>query len=255
MADLIYSADNLTPSEPNNVNEVKAIKTETAAYVNGSGWVDSNRLAAGAVTGGKLATNAVGDSTEGAAAGLNGASTVRRGKSIIATEESTTSSSYTYLTTPDRVQNVVLPTDGLIFVAYTADWYRNGGSGASAALFVGANQAKIAVSDQSIPREQYAVARTGGYGKLLTTPGGLVSGSGAYSGDEATGQILGTAKSLSGSYESYAFTNVVTAPSMTGGVCTLFAAAGTYDIGIKFKASSGTVYAKERKLWVWTMGF
>ena len=35
----------------------------------------------------------------------------------------------------------------------------------------------------------------------------------------------------------------------------VFAAAGTYDISVQFKASSGSVTVKNRKLWVWTMGF
>src|SRR5687768_6755972 len=52
--------------------------------------------------------------------GLSQTGTVRRGKSIIAAEESTSSTSYTTLTQPDRVQNVELPTDGLIAVAYNA---------------------------------------------------------------------------------------------------------------------------------------
>lgn len=39
------------------------------------------------------------------------------------------------------------------------------------------------------------------------------------------------------------------------GFVVLFAAAGTYDVSVQFKSSSGTVTAKERKLWVWTMGF
>jgi hypothetical protein len=49
MADLVYSSDNLTPGVANNVNEVKAIKTETAAYVNGSGWVTGAHLNAATV--------------------------------------------------------------------------------------------------------------------------------------------------------------------------------------------------------------
>jgi surface-anchored protein len=38
---------------------------------------------------------------------------------------------------------------------------------------------------------------------------------------------------------------------MTGGVCWIFAAAGTYKITVQFKASSGNVKVKERNLWAW----
>ena len=269
MADLIYSADNLTPSEPNNVNEVKAIKTETAAYVNGSGWVDSNRLASGAVTTAKLADDAVtsakladdavvtdaiandavtaAELADAAKLGLTEGGVVRRGKAIIATEESTTSSSYTYLTTPDRVQNVVLPTDGLIFVAYTAAWKQSVDNTARAAIFVG-NQLKVHING-SAPAVSEASIGTGSgstnYAPLSSVPGGLQATTGYPTpyGAVTTGQaIVGQ--------NTYA-----TNPSGVGGICTIFAAAGTYDIGIKFKTSSGTVTAKERKLWVWTMGF
>jgi hypothetical protein len=46
------------------------------------------------------------------------------GKANIAAAESTTATSYAIgnLTTPDRVQNVVMPTDGLIAVWYQAIW-------------------------------------------------------------------------------------------------------------------------------------
>jgi hypothetical protein len=39
-----------------------------------------------------------------------------------------------------------------------------------------------------------------------------------------------------------------------GGSIEVFAAAGTYTIGVKYKATSGNVTAKERKLWVATLG-
>lgn len=277
MADLIYSADDLTPGEPNNVNEVKAIKTETAAYVNGSGWVNSARLAAGsvstakiaddAVTGAKLDATAVGDSDQGGELGVNGASTVRRGKSIIATEESTTSTSYTYLTTPDRVQNVVLPTDGLIFVAFEANWRSSVAAAGEAAIFVGANQINVQhdESPTGSPVGTQSALTVGGVGddqSLVSCPIGVVGvGRSSYSrgANVATGQVIGAALRDDSSRIAYRAGSSggrqVVGPGFVGGPCAIFAAAGTYDIGIKFKASSGTVYAKERKLWVWTMGF
>ena len=40
-----------------------------------------------------------------------------------------------------------------------------------------------------------------------------------------------------------------------GGFTFAFAAAGTYTVSVQFKASSGSVTASNRKLWVWTIGF
>jgi hypothetical protein len=59
-----------------------------------------------------------------------------------------------------------------------------------------------------------------------------------YTGDVTTGQIVGT----------------VSAAGL-GGPCYFFAAAGTYTISIQVKASSASVTIKNRKLWVWTIGF
>jgi hypothetical protein len=41
---------------------------------------------------------------------------------------------------------------------------------------------------------------------------------------------------------------------LEAGMAVVFGAAGTYTVGVKFKATSGSVTAKERKLWVATVG-
>jgi hypothetical protein len=61
---------------------------------------------------------------------------------------------------------------------------------------------------------------------------------GAYTGDVTTGQLLG---------RNLAATLM--------GLAVVFAAAGTYDVSIQFKSASGSVTAKERKLWVEAVSF
>lgn len=173
-------------------------------------------------------------------AGLSVTGTTRRGKSIISTEQSTSSTSYTTLTTPDQVASVVLPTDGLIAVAYQAMWKNSVGSAGSAAIFLGSNQLKKYTEGDTAP----TVQETGGssitgYVPLATGGGGLVrGGTNTYTGHVTTGQIIGDLDDTNGA-----------------GVCYIFAAAGTYTVSVRFKASSGSVTVKERKLWVWTLGF
>jgi hypothetical protein len=177
--------------------------------------------------------------------GLNDGAQVGRGKSIIATTESRTNAAYGLLTTPDRVQNIVLPTDGLIAVAFTGTWqWTVGGGAARAAIFVGANQLKATSNAGGAPGVQ-EIAGSNGVNvdeSFTSSPGGLVGQSsqtgGAYPGDATTGQVVGLQ-----------FT------TLPGGPCLIFAAAGTYDVSVQFKASSGSVTAKNRKLWVWTVGF
>ena len=64
-----------------------------------------------------------------------------------------------------------------------------------------------------------------------------VNGGVAYASDVTTGQIVNVGGSAS------------------GGVVTVFAAAGTYDVSVQFLAVAGSVTVKERKLWVWVQGF
>lgn len=196
------------------------------------------------------------------AAGINKTGSIRRGKSIIATEESRTNVAYGLLTTPDRVQNVVLPTDGLICVAYHALVKESVSSAARAAIFIGANQLKWLDGGAGAPATQAAyVGATDSYRPLFTFESGLATlgMSSAYTGAVTTGQVIAGHYSTGAGFGLHIESGGVTAEKLaaatTGGPCYIFAAAGTYDISIQFKASSGSVTAKERKLWVWTMGF
>src|SRR3954452_24168522 len=104
----------LTPGAPENILDVVSALEQLRAVLNGN--VDTGNLSASAgVTGTQLDAPTVLDKL-----GLSSASTTRRGKSIIATTESRTNTAYGTLTTPDRVSSIVLPTDGLITIAYQA---------------------------------------------------------------------------------------------------------------------------------------
>lgn len=179
-------------------------------------------------------------------AGISSAATVRRGKSIIAAAESRTNTAYGTLTTPDQVTGVVLPTDGLIAVAYQALWDESVVGAARAAIFIGANQLK-ATSDNRSQAQEVGKGLGGaaaGLIPLATYPGGLVSASNAYGGADpipATGHVIGA--------------GIGSGYPQPWGICHLFAAAGTYTVSVQFKATSGSVTAKGRKLWVWTVGF
>lgn len=205
--------------------------------------VTAGKLADGAVTAAKIA------STDLDKLGLS-SSVVRRGKTIISTEEARTNATYDVLTTADRVSNVVLPTDGLIFVAYQAMWQETNVGAARAAIFIGTNQLRYAngtTATTNLQETTSAGNATNQYHPLSSTSQGLVAvgagGSSAYGGDVTTGQVVGMTTDATGG------------SPFQGGPCSIFAAAGTYTISVQFKASAGTVTVKNRKLWVWTMGF
>lgn len=159
-----------------------------------------------------------------------------RGAANIATSQSTSSTTFTTLATPDQVTGIVLPTNGLIAVSYQATWQESVSGAASAALFLGSNQIQIA-SNAGGP-----IGQAAGHGgtaaqnaPLFTTGAGLASFAvpGGYTGDVTTGQLVGGSAS-----------------SASGGGAQISAAAGTYTVSVQFKASSGSVTVSNRKLWV-----
>lgn len=179
-------------------------------------------------------------SAQVAALGLTTDGVVRRGKSIIPTSQSSSNAAYVFLATPDRVQNVVLPTDGLIMIAFQALWQESVAGAARAAVVIGSNQLKTVGNP---PPGQAAIIQSGVVNvdaALATFYGGLQgSTTGTSMANVATGQVVG-----------------LPVPAAAGGTCAVFAAAGTYDIGVQFQAlSGGTVTVKDRRLWVWTIGF
>jgi|GEM_PF-2745839 len=251
-----------------------ATDTGVIYYDYGTGWVDilnvpddsitAAKIAADAVGASEIAANAVGaselaDNAVDTAAIVNDAVTtakadsagilvpggisesgvVRRGKSIIATEESRTNAAYGMLPTQDRVASVVLPTDGLLRVGFQAIWKESITSAARVAIFLGSNQLKSASGVAPVVQEASLGADPSIFQAIGSHSGGLAGSSGSqaqvYGGDVTTGQVLGLSPF---------------------GFVTLFAAAGTYDVSIRFKSSPlGTVTAKERKLWVEAIGF
>jgi len=148
---------------------------------------------------------------------------------------------------PDQVASVDLPTSGLILVVYQATWKESVNGAATAGLFLGGSQ----VVRQSQTATTTVETTLGGgnadrYVPLFTAPNlakGMGTGTtalGAYSGDVTTGMMVGGGLNIT---------------DAGGGVAVLVAAAGSYNVSVQFKASSGTVTVKDRHLWVWTRAF
>lgn len=156
------------------------------------------------------------------------------GHTNIAAEQETSSASFVKLTTPDEVE-VWLPENGLIQIGFQATWQQSNASAATAAIFIGANQMTIAASAGTAPAAMSTTigGTTAKWTPLSTSQKGLTSGAAAaeYGGDVSTGQMIG----------------VESGQPMCVSV---FAAAGAYKVSVQFKASAGSVKAKNRKLWV-----
>ena len=226
-----------TAADDNLFSDVKANDQAIIDQVNGN-LENANISASAEIEGTKLASSFLDQ------VGVDGTSTVRRGVTSIATEETTTSTSFTKLSTADEVENVVVPANGQLIVDYRALWKLTGaGSGgdASVAIFVGADQLKAMSSDYAPGAASNTLPWSGdNYGLLYT------------SADTASG--------LS-DLESHSSDSSTTTTAVRWGPASpavIEVAAGTYDVSIQYHVnatSGGTLAVKERLLRVYTRAF
>lgn len=170
---------------------------------------------------------------------------------VIATEESRTNTAFGLMTTPDRVSSVVVPNNSIVQVRYFATWKQSVAGAAGAAIFIGSNQTRSMQEGGTGPllmERGLNTAQSGTtYRPLTTDPRfGLVTlddDDGAYTGDVSTGQLLGGQSAVN--YDG------VAGKASYGGAAEFFViTGGTFDVSVQFKASSGSVSAKNRRLWV-----
>lgn len=218
------------------------------------GDVEANDVAIREVVNGELDNNNLSGS-----AGITLANLAAEAKPVaqyepkaIAAEQSRENTAYGFLSTEDKIEGVAVAENAIVRVWYSALWKESKTGVARAALFIGANQLSVPVASAA---PQVQAARTGGGEPerllpLITAPIGLVSTPPTVA---ANSSFVTTGMSLALANEAYFDPeNKVSFPG--GPVDIIRLAAGTYTIGVKFKASSGSVAAKERILQVATFG-
>jgi hypothetical protein len=170
-------------------------------------------------------------------------------RSIIATEQSRENAAYGTLSTPDEV-TLTLPENGLIGVWFQATWLESVKEAGRAAIFIGATQLHIAKGGSAIPEAAVIGGTAARFVPLATFHSGLISPEGGpgYTGDVTTGQTVGVYQAKNFEEES-AIISFSSEYAPFGGPCYIFAAAGTYKISVQFKATSGKVAVKNRRLW------
>lgn len=165
--------------------------------------------------------------------GINDAAAIRRAKFTQLASGSRTNVAFGALSNgPDQVTNIVLPADGLIFVAYNCSIQNSNGGAGQAAIFIGANELKRigTVTAGPIVQESISLPSAGVAYAAYTGNVGLQNDSNSgYVGESLTGQVSDAVG--------------------------IFVAAGTYTISVQFKASSGSITASQRRMRVWTETF
>lgn len=185
-----------------------------------------------------------------------------RGKCIVDDEQSRSNTSYGKLTTPDEVTNVVVPDGALVCLTYSALVKESSNAAASIAVFIGSNQLKWIDPIQATPQVQEAQIEhadgANNYSFLSSGPFGLMCDF-AYTAPSTADQVphtgvVSTGFALNAMYRYTNGSDVYV--QQNGGILVIEGlAAGTYDISVQFKASTGSVTAKLRKLRVWVEGF
>lgn len=156
---------------------------------------------------------------------------------VLATAEThTTGASYGKLPTADQI-SVVVPDGRALLVQYSALWKNSVDNAGRAAIFIGTDQLKIAQND-AVPLAYDTDGPGGaaglGYAWITSWHDGLYGGSGGGASDAST-------------------VSTPLAPNLQGAPTLIELPSGTYDVSIQFKATSGTVTVKERKLRAWVV--
>lgn len=178
-------------------------------------------------------------------------------KKAIAGEESRTNVAYGLLTTADRVEGMEVHAGDLLIVQYEALWKEAQAGKGRAAIFL--NETQLKVPKANIAPVTQAAWTGGGFPgafvSLLTAPVGLVSTTASTEGSNASLVETGLASVADGSsFMEIDGSTRTGAPAFTGGLCVIRnLAAATYSVSVRFKASEGSVSAKNRLLRAWTI--
>lgn len=209
----------------------------------------------GAITSDKL------NLTVASQAGVSVGTVKRRGSTIVNTAQICTSGTYDWLATPDRVDDLVLPSGGLIGLLYYAEWGYDEGM---AAIHLNEVQLKIpslGVYDTSRAAATREDSNAPDYQPIFSHPGGLerlegtvdFDGAGAY---PTTGVTLGAhANYVGGTGGTFPWDYGADDYWLGGQICWIYAAPGTYDVGVKFLSAGGELSVRNRRLFVWVEGF
>jgi hypothetical protein len=189
--------------------------------------------------------------------GASSTAIVRSGRSIVATEESTTSATYTLLTTHDEVANVAVASGALLLIRFFALGRVIGAPAGHAGLFLNSTQVIIpdgVNGNGNLPVEVGFIGSTN-YGPLVTGFNFDTSYTTGGRGLVWLPNTLADASVNASSGTVLAGCN----PGSTGGRASagqelaIKVAAGTYTVSMRFKAAAGaTTWMKERYLYVET---
>jgi hypothetical protein len=158
----------------------------------------------------------------------------------IATEETRTNVAFGLMTTPDQISGVVIPTGGTLLINYRAIWRASVANAGRVAIFVGANQVK------NMGPEAQPV--------LYESPTSVEEFNTRFAYLESTSNGFFTSI-INNSKGSASFGAVTTGLISGQWMAIEGLAAGTYNVSIQYRGTSGGVVVRERTLKAAVWGF
>lgn len=229
-----------TVGQPSSTEDPKVRSALSELQTILTAGVDSTNMAASAGLTAEMLVAALAEDL-----GLTNGGTVRRGTFTQTAEGTTTSTSYTALSNgPDRVANISLPSDSLLAIAYTANIKCTAGQFLHAAIHIGSDVLRVQ-TNTALVSDEVAYAPAGSdYDVMFTYPDAPETGTTTNRGGL---HVIDT--------DGDGYTDNFSVPQIIRPVY-VFAPAGTHTVEVKYKVTgANTLTAKNRKLWVWTMGF
>jgi hypothetical protein len=219
------------PGDPRGGEETDVRNALVAILADHNGNIDDDNIkSAAGIQWSKLANGtAVLDQL-----GANGDATVRRGRSVIAGAGTRTNTVYGALDGgaapgPDQVSGIVVPANAKLLISYQALIKNSAGNTGLVAIFLGSDQLKQPIGTGAPSVAETAISSDTDFGWIYTTPSAVFGWAVAIGVGDATS---------------------VTTGMLLGRNIEVDVAPGTYVVAVMFKSSSGTVTAKERKLFV-----
>ena len=217
-------------------NSVDTTKLESDASIDGNRAVNTNHMRDGSVTTNKLSSSLAGY------VGVNTTSAVHRGYLSIPANQTTTSTTFTTLSTADQISNVIVPTNGVLIVYYSALWKLVGATNdATATIFIGANPVVNWAANGAPIAAQAILSATGDNYGIFTTGG-------SYS----------TVASGFNSIPSPTSDSTAVTTGTVARPLVIDVAPGTYTVSVQYHVNptaGGTLNVQGRTLRVYTEGF
>jgi hypothetical protein len=227
MADEVVLPEPLVVDTLEDVGDVWANLVALRDKINGQ--LGQGNLRDGAVTPDKI-------SPELANLVSGGPGVVRRALVSNPEQQVIASTGYVSMPTPDKQPAVVLPQDGILNVGFTASVYETVLNAARIAIFVNGVQLRMADA-------------AAGTAVSETSVGAATRWCQCYSNQWGLRTFVPTASLPAFPVGPVALT-VNNSPNSGGFWCPILMTPGSYDVEVRYKASSGQLYASARRLWV-----